>query len=208
MNAELLAGKLPPFGQRSEGVTWGSRTRDRSIACSVPVDLWRNIVDGAFAHPGDHIGEKSVVLPVGRGSSSSVVSIRKIACLAGRGKRDAFKAVLLADAHPGGTGRTDAEFDVGFDGVGDFVNHSHHGVDILTTPVAYRHRAALINIGLIIAPVVGGIVLGNIVGIEIVVKHKSVDIVIAGDNGTYALQTRRCPRVAGVECEFSHIILK
>ena len=143
-----------------------------------PVELRRDVVDRAVLEPSQRVAVNLVVLPV-------VVT---------RVGTDAIAGVLVARCrHAAGDARgRDSESHVGvgsLDGVVDLFDHIVH---IAAAPVGYRHAATAVLVALVGVPVGGSVVLGHVVGIEVVIKDDAVDVVILYHLATYIDNSLAC----------------
>ena len=157
MASELACHLAPPVCQ--------SIKRIFSIG-SFPIDLRRNVVDGALLYPFYRVGIDAVILPVATiGATFHTVACRHTAAGASdAGGRD-------AEAHP----RLRRSGDT-------IIDSLYHTVDVITSPIAEIQRSAGV---LPITVIAGTICFGDAVGIEVVVKDYTVDVVVVYDFKTH-----------------------
>ena len=148
----MLGDVAPPLGQGTEGVSRVGR---------LPVELGRDIVDGALLQPGQRVAEDAVVLPVaaGRAGGDAMLTGR---CAAGA-------------CHASGA---DAEAHLGLHVLDHVIDIPDHHVDIVTSPVGKSHVHSRV-IPQIIVPCAA--VRGDAVGVEVVVKHDTVHVIVGDD---------------------------
>ena len=119
VTTELLSHLTPPVGHRSEWV---------GAVCGYPVELGRDVVDGAFFEPGNRVGKDAVVLPV----ACLAIVAEGLHAVAGSHRR----------ARAGGAGGRDAESHPRLGCLNHIVDVSHHLVDVLAAPVAHAKSRA------------------------------------------------------------------
>ena len=152
MAVVVLGDVTPPVGQRAERV---------GRVVGLPVELRRDIVDGALLQPCQRVAVDAVKLPV-----------------AARGARCDAVHVSRGGGGAGDTRGADAEAHLGLHVLYHVVDVPHHHVDVVAAPVGKGH----VHGGIVPQVVVGGrVVGGNAVGIEIVVKDDAVHIIFGDD---------------------------
>ena len=148
----MLCDIAPPVGQRTEGVGRVGR---------LPVDLRRDVVDGALFQPGQRVTEDAVKLPVtARGARSHTM----LTCRCAGGACHA--------------GRADAKSHLGLGLLYHVVHIGDHHVDVVAAPVGKRHIHARVIPQVIVRCASIG---GNTVGVEVVVKDDAVHIIFGDD---------------------------
>ena len=127
----------------------------------LPVDLGRDIVDGALLEPGQRVAEDAVVLPVAARGAGSDAMLR---C------RRAASACHTSGA--------DAETHLGLHLLDHVIDVGNHHVDIVTAPVGKGHVHVRVVPQVV---VLGTAVGGDAVGVEVVVKDDAVHVIFGDD---------------------------
>ena len=153
VTAEMLGNVAPPVGERTKWI--GS-------VVGFPIELWRDIVDGALFEPRQRVAVDGGVLPV---AGAAVFIYRHHAMLGGR------CGTLTSHA-----GRTDREFHIRLGGLHHVPHVFHHLVHVGASPVADAHTRIALGVELIVG---GGAVFWSAAAwVEIVIEDDAVDVVV------------------------------
>ena len=153
VTAEVLGNVAPPVGERIEWV---------GNVVGFPIELWRDIVDGALFEPRQWIAVDGGVLPV---AGAAIFIHRHHAMLGGR------CGTLTSHA-----GRTDREFHIRLGGLHHVPHVLHHLVHVGASPIADAHTRIALGVELIVG---GGAVFWSAAAwVEIVIEDDAVDVVV------------------------------
>ena len=152
MTLEMLGHVGPPLRQRVEGV---------GGVIGLPIELRRDVVDGAGLEPSHGVGEDAVVLPVaGHGTFRDAVfgGHRSVgACCAGRRDAESDGRILL---------------------LYHIIYVGHHLVHVFAPPVGHGEAAARV---LVVGIVLCGACGRHAAGIEVVVEDNPVHVIVLND---------------------------
>ena len=153
MTAIVIGDIAPPLCERAKGV---------GRVIGFPVELGRDVVDGALLEPRQRVAVNLVILPV-----------------AARGARNNAMGTCACAGCACHTSRTDAEFHIGLGLLHHVIHVLHHQVHIVAAPVGYGH----VNIAVVPQVIVGCAAVGGraVARIEVVVKDDAVDLVVLDD---------------------------